>query len=171
MLQTRVKTAGRVAALAVLLVALIGPWTFDSHPSTEDECPPPLVWLGGGRCACRVSSMQLLVLFVQWGPSGMAGIVWLLFLLPLLPFLSTPLLLLAGERRWPRALHLAAWALVAALSAFAFVRHWPVRGALTLRLWGVWLCLAVAIAVLLGESVVARGRSGKESRPAAAGAG
>lgn len=164
-----VQTAIRVAALALLLVALLGPWAFDTHPSTQQDCPAPLVWLGGGRCACLVAPLPLLALLLQMDPFGIAGAVWLILLL-LLPFLSTPLLLVA-ERRWPRALHLAAWGLAAAMAAFVFIRHWPLRGVLTLRLWGVWLCLAVSIAALAAEILAPGLRTGNEPETAAAEAG
>ena len=164
-----VLTVGRAAAMVLLLVAMAGPWAFDSHPATEESCSAPLIWMGGGHCACLVSPLQMLPLLAEWGLSGLAGIVWLFFL-PLFPFLTTLLLLLAGERRGLRALYLTAWVLTLVLSALLFLRHLPVVGAVSLRLWGVWLCAAVAIAVLVGEVLAARLRTGRGPRPAAAGA-
>ena len=59
---SKLKTVGRVASLVFLLVAMMGPWFADSHPATEESCsrPPapglrPLVWLGGGYCACLIT--------------------------------------------------------------------------------------------------------------------
>ena len=163
------KTVGRVTAMVLLLVAMAGPWTFDSHPATEETCSAPLVWLGGGRCACLVSPLVLLAPLVKSGPSGYAGLVSLLFL-PVLPFVTTLLLLVFGDRRLLRALDLAAWALIAAWSTFVFIQHSAIRGAVSLRLWGVGLCAAVAIAMLVGEILAARIQRNKEPRPAAAGA-
>jgi hypothetical protein len=163
------KTVGRVTAMVLLLVAMAGPWTFDSHPATEQTCSAPLVWLGGGLCACLVSPLVLLAPMLKWGPSGFAGIAWLLFL-PVLPFVTTLLLLIFGDRRLLRALNLAAWALTAAWSTFVFLRQWTIRGAVSLRLWGVGLCAAVAIAMLVGEILATRIQRNQEPRPAAAGA-
>ena len=106
------KLAGRVAALALLLVAMAGPWTFDIHSDQEEACPAPLVWLGDGRCACTPSLWTLIGVSLKWGNDGLFS----LLLLPRLPFLSTMLLLvLDGQHRWPWVLHLTAWGLAFAL--------------------------------------------------------
>lgn len=146
-------TVGRVAALALLLVAMAGPWTLDIHHDQEESCSAPLVWLGDGRCACKVSLWTLVGVSLTWGNGGL---FWLL-LLPGLPFLSTMLLLvLGGERRWPWVLHLTVWGLAFAFSIVAAAGFWCQYGATSLRLWGIWLGAAVAGAVLVGEILAAR---------------
>jgi len=159
------KTVGRVAALALLLMAMAGPWTLDTHTAQEEACSAPLVWLGDGHCACKVSLWTLIGVSVKWGNDGL---FWLL-LLPGLPFLSTMLLILGGERRWPWVCHLTAWGLAAILSIVALVAHWRHVGAVSFRLWGVWLCAVAAIAVLAEEILAARRRPGREASPAGAG--
>ena len=159
-------TVGRVTALVLLLVAMVGPWTFDSHPDAEESCSAPLVWLGGGRCACLVSFMKAFEVTMKWGNHGL---LWLLFL-PLLPFLSALLLLFGRERPWKRVFHLLAWGLAAALSISFLVLLWYEYRALSLRLWGIWLNAAVAAALLAGEILAAKQRPGREPRPTAAGA-
>ena len=147
---TKLKTVGRVVSLLLLLVAVMGPWFADSHPATEETCPYPLVWLGGGYCACLVS----LVALVEDVASGRSSF-WLLCLPPALPILSTLLLLLIGERRWLRVCHLTAWGLAAIYSLLWFVGIWYAhRGALIL--WGAGLCGVVAVAMLVGEMTLSR---------------
>jgi len=141
-----IKTVSRVAALVLLLVAMMGPWFYDSHPATQESCSAPLVWLGSGHCACLVSLMAAL------GESFVLGQV--LCLLLALPFLSTVLLLLGRKRRALRAFHLTAWGLAAAFSLFLFVGSWYSNRAL--RLWGAGLCGVVAVAMLAGEILAAR---------------
>jgi hypothetical protein len=159
-------TVGRVAALVLLLVAMVGPWTFDSHPDAEESCSAPLVWLGGGRCACLVSFMKAFEVTVNWGNHGL---LWLLFL-PLLPFLSTPLLLLGRGLPWLRVFHVTAWGLAAAFLIVFLVLFWYQYEAVSLRLWGIWLSAAVAVASLAGEILAAKQRPDQELRPTASGA-
>jgi hypothetical protein len=114
-----------------------------------------------------VSFVKVMVLAVNWGNRGL---LWLL-LLPLLPFLSVLLLLLGGERPWKWGFHVAASGLAAALSILFLVLFWHQYGALSLKLWGIWLSAAVAAALLAGEIVAAKKRPGREPGPTAAGAG
>ena len=158
MLQFRkLKAAGRVVSMVFLLVAAMGPWFADSHPATEETCRPPLVWLGNGYCACRISFTA----FVEDLISGQSSL-WLLCLPPVLAILSTLLLLLIGERRWLWVCHLAAWGLAAVYSLLWFVGIWYVHQGV-LILWGAGLGGAVAIAILAWEVLMyqrARGFDG-----------
>ena len=140
----KLKTAARVASLAFLLVAMMEPWFADSHPATEETCSPPLIWLGNGYCACLVPLLD----FVEGAPLGESEL-WLLSLPPALPGLSTLLLLLFGERRWLWVCHLAAWGLVAIYSFFFFIVG-------NLYTWGDGLAGVVAVAILVGEILIAR---------------
>jgi hypothetical protein len=131
--------------MVFLLVATMGPWFADSHPATEETCPPPLVWLGNGHCACLVSFTAS----VEDVISGQSSL-WLLCLPPALPILSTLLLLLIGERRWLWVCHLTAWGLAAIYSLIWFVGIWYAhRGAMIL--WGAGLGGIIAVAILVWE--------------------
>jgi hypothetical protein len=139
------KTVARVVSMVFLLTAMIGPWFADSHPATEETCPPPLVWLGDGYCACRISFTA----FVEDLISGRSSF-WLLFLPPVLPILSTLLLLLIREHRWLWGCHLTAWGLAAVYSLLWFVGVWCAhRGILVL--WGAGLGGIVGVATLVWE--------------------
>jgi hypothetical protein len=155
---SKLKTVGRVVSMVFLLPAMIGPWFADSHPATEETCPPPLVWLGDGYCACRISFTA----FVEDVISGQSSL-WLLCLSPTLPILSTLLLLLIGERRWLWVCHLTAWGLAAVYALLWFVGIWYVhRGALIL--WGAGLGGVVAVTTLVWEILMyqrARGLNGR----------
>ena len=180
------KTVGRVAALALLLVAIAGPWAIDVHPAQEESCSAPLIWLGNGQCACLVYLMPWLG--HEFGAGGMlAGMVsgecrhdsgcianniaaLIMMSLPLLPFLSTLLLVAGGERRGLRAFHFVAWGLAGAVSVF-YLLVVGSQGAVVFKLWGSWLCVGVVVAVLTGEILAARRCPGREAAPAAAGTG
>ncbi len=179
------KTAVRVAALILLVVAIAGPWVFELIVvPAEYSCSAPNIRLEGDYCGVPVSlgwslweaagPGGILVSLVsgagEYGARELAGsflVVCLLFL-PVLPFLSTLLLLVGRERRGLWVFHLTAWALAAAVSAFFLVAGWSAAAAL--RLWGAWLCAAVAIAALAGEIRAARRRPGRGRMTAAAGA-
>ena len=119
---------------------------------------PPLVWLGEGRCACLPSLVAVLGQAVIAGQS----VVWVLLLPPALPFAATLLLLLAGERRGAWAGYLAAWGLAGAYALLLFFGHWVMHR--QVWLWGAGLCGVVAIAMLAGEVLAARGSRREGSR-------
>lgn len=144
------KTVGRVVFLLFLLATTLGPWFADSHPATEETCSPPLVWLGGGYCACLIT----FVTDIGYSISS-ENAVWLLFMPPALPALSTLLLILIGERWWLWVSHLIAWGLVAIYALLWFFGIWYAhRGVLIL--WGAGLGGGVAVTVLVGELLIAR---------------
>jgi hypothetical protein len=141
---SKLKTVGRVAALLFLLVALMGPWFADSHPSTEERCRPPLIWMGDGRCA----GLESFLGSVKNTFAGQASL-GMLSLPPALPFLSTLLLLLLGERRWLWVCHLTAWGFTALYALFFFFVG-------NMYTWGDGLAAVVAVATLVGEILIAR---------------
>ena len=147
---SKLKTVGRAVSLVFLLATTMGPWFADSHPATEETCSPPLVWLGGGYCAC-------LITLKGYAEAAILGhdVMWLLCLPPALPILSTLLLIVIGERRWLRVCHLSAWGLVAIYAFLWFGGVWYAhRGVLIL--WGAGLGGVVAVAILVGEMLIAR---------------
>ena len=141
---SKLTAAGRVVSMVFLLVATMGPWFADSHPATEETCSDPLIWMGNGHCACLMSFID----FVEVVTSTQSSL-WILCLPPALPFLSTLLLLLIGERQWLWVCHLTAWGLVAIYSLFFFIVG-------NLYTWGDVLGSVVAIAILVGEILIAR---------------
>jgi len=146
----KLRTVGRAISLVILLVSMMGPWFADSHPATQETCSPPLVWLGGGYCACLVTFAA----YVEYSISG-ENAVWLLCLPPALPVLTTLLLILIRERRWLWACHLAAWGLEAIYSLLIFAGILYAHGGV-LILWGAGLGGAAAIALLMGEMLTTR---------------
>lgn len=146
----RTKIAARLAALMLLLAAMFGPWFYDSHPAAAETCQPPLVWLGGGLCACLVSLFSAIPASLVSGGS----LLWLVCLLPGLPFFSTLLLLLFGQPRKVWILHLAALGLAAALALFLFIGVW--LSDREVILWGAGLYGAVTAIMLVGEVLVNR---------------
>ena len=153
---SKLKTVGRVAALLFLLVALMGPWFADSHPSTEERCRPPLIWLGDGRCA----GLETFLGSVKNTFTGQASL-GMFNLPPLLPFLSTLLLLLLGERRGLWIGHLIAWGLTALFALFFFFVG-------NLFTWGDGLAAVVAVATLVAEILVARHQVSRVAKDGAA---
>lgn len=152
MSRVSLKTAVRLAGLLLLVVAALGPWFVDTHPATEETCSAPLVWVGKGYCACLQTPAAALGQAVHLGES--ARLLLILCLPVALPFVSTLLLLLCGERRGWRAVHLAAWGLVGVYALIWF------GGLLYLYrviwVWGAGLGVVVAAAMLAWEAVTAR---------------
>jgi hypothetical protein len=148
---SKLKTIGRLAALVFLLAAALGPWFADGHPATEETCSPPLVWLGDGYCACLLTLQGYMVDGVFYG----GDMMWLLVLPPALPVLTTLLLLLFGERRWLRVCHLSAWGIAGFYAFLWFGGVWVAHQGV-LILWGAGLASLIAVAILVGEILIAR---------------
>ena len=140
---------GRLAALVLLLVAMMGPWIIDSHPATEENCSAPLVYHGNGLCACLIS---LPAAFLQLVKPGQSINLAFICLLPTLPFFSTVFLLLGKGQRRLWIFHLVAWGLTAALSLFLFFGIWLDR----VFLWGAGLAGLLSVAMLTGELLAAK---------------
>jgi len=140
-----------VAGLILLVVAALGPWFADTHPATAETCSAPLVWVGGGYCACLWSPAQRLGLAANMGQSAPLELV--LCLPVILPFAST-LLLLLGERRGVWIGHLWAWGLAGAYSLIWLVGVWHIHP--MIWQWGAGLCAVVAAGMLTLELLAAR---------------
>ncbi|NIV36198.1 MAG: hypothetical protein GWN58_44150 [Anaerolineae bacterium] len=152
MSRVSLKTAGRLAGLLLMVVAMLGPWFVDTHPATEETCSPPLVWVGEGYCACLITMAAALGQAANLGQS--APLLLVLCLPAVLPFVGTLLLLVGGERRGVWAGHLVAWGLAGAYALIWFAGIWYVHR--VIWLWGAGLCVVVATATLVGEVVAAR---------------
>jgi hypothetical protein len=164
-----------VAALVLLLVALLGPWTFDLIVVPAEYSCSPAVRLEGDYCGLPMSGTWLLAAAVSVPGrmvvelvSGAAvqseprELAVCLFLLLVLPFLSTLLLLPGRERRCRRVFHWTAWGLAGAFSIFWMAAGW--QGAASMKLWGVWLYTGVAVATLAAEVLLASSRAAGETR-------
>ncbi len=145
-----VKTIGRVASLVFLIVTMLGPWFADGHPSTQENCSDPFIWLGNGYCACLLTFKG----YVEYSISG-ENALWFLCLPPALPVLSTLLLILFGEHRWLRVCHLSAWGIAGIYALLWFGGVWYAHQGV-LILWGAGLGSLAAIAALVVEILFAR---------------
>jgi hypothetical protein len=153
MSRVSLKTAGRLAGLLLMVVAALGPWFVDTHPATEETCSPPLVWVGGGYCACLVSLAAALGQAANLGE--LAPLLLVACLPAALPFASTLFLLFSGERRGVWAVHLTAWGLAGAYALIWFAGIWYIHR--VIWLWGAGLCVVIAVSTLAREVVAARG--------------
>lgn len=156
----------RVSVLLLLVVALLGPWTFDTvNVPREFACSAPFIRLDGDFCGVPISGVQFLQLWV-------VGFFYMIFelitgeftgsarefllglsILPLIPFLTTLLLLWKKDARQYRTAHLVAWAL-ALLLALAFMLL-QTQDPL-IPLWGLWFYILLAIGTILIEYFAAK---------------
>jgi hypothetical protein len=161
------KRVWRVAILVLLLVAIMGPWTFDRiHVPSEYPCSAPNIRLEGDFCGTPMSGIWIFswiiggfintgvglvtgaTVFADRGGEFLREFLFIMVLLLLvLPFFSTLLLILRGDRRRRQMFHVAAWDLAAGaglLGTSSFSRlHWA--------LWGIWLYIGLAVSALILE--------------------
>jgi len=170
------KNIGRVAVLMLLLVAMMGPWTYtaDGVPPAE-WCRDPNILLENRRCVRLVSGATVLTfmpLAFLWMCVGLVteetvladrareflGVFLFtmrLFLL-VLPFFSTLLLVRGRDSRRLRVFHLMAWGLAAVLSLLPVVSDSVLHSG---RFWGIWLYTGLAASVLTLEMFALAARS------------
>lgn len=162
------KNVGRVTVLALLLVAIMGPWVYTSDGVPPPEwCRDPNILLENGRCVGLVSGATILTFmgsaFLTMTVGLVSGatvlpdrareflgvflFVALLFLL-VLPFFTTLLLIRGRDSRRVRVFHLTAWGLAAVLSLLPVVFEPVLRSS---RFWGIWLYIALAASALILE--------------------
>jgi hypothetical protein len=174
------KNAWRITVLVLLVVAMVGPWTYSSDGVPPAEwCDDPLILLENGRCVKLVSGATVLAFwataFFQMGVDLTAGETVLggrasefLFafffmvgtFLVVLPFFSTLLQVLGRGRRRMRVFHVITWGLAAPLALLLAVLL--VSGGPYAKLWGAWLYVALTAIALTLELLALAG----ESRPA-----
>ncbi len=151
--EIKTKTVIRAAGVLLLLVAFMGPWYFDIHWATQETCPDPFVWKGGGLCT-RLVSINSFVWDIITGQST----TWHLLLwemlpyfsaLLALPYLSTLLLFLIGEHWWLYRCHYLAWGLAAVAATLFTHTNWRNHQIL----WGAGLGTVVAWGIFLWEGV------------------
>ena len=165
----RRKNVVRVAVLILLLVAIVGPWTYTSDGMPPAEwCRDPNILLDNGRCVRLVSGAEVLTFMISAFLSlnvqlvrgtliladrareflGVFLFMLLLFLL-VQPFFSTLLLIFGGDRPPRRMYHVATWVLAAAISGLLLVAsYWS---GLRTDLWGIWLYFALTASMLAVE--------------------
>ena len=119
------KQSWRKASLLLLILALIGPWTYDIiYVPAEYTCTPPNIRLEGDYCGLPMSGIRILFFlleaFISISIGFMAGtavfadrvreyLFIIFFLLPLLPFFGTAVMLWKNDSRRLQAIHLIAW--------------------------------------------------------------
>ena len=154
--------------LMLLLVAMMGPWTYTADGVGPVEwCRDPNILLENGRCVRLVSGATVLTFMAGAFLSLSVGLVtgatvladrarevlgvslftMLLFLL-VLPFFTTLLLVLGRDSRRLRVFHLMAWGLATGLSLLAPVFESALRSG---RFWGIWLYIGLAASTLILE--------------------
>jgi hypothetical protein len=170
---TQNKRAWRAALLALLVVAFLGPWTFDLiHVPAQFECSPPFIRLEGDFCGQSQPGLRMAV----WLAGGLASIVGrllggemsavrelLIVAVLLAPFVPVALSLAAlwrgsgRESRWllpfwilgmlAVIIYLSFLAAAGSEIVFSYLRH----------VWGAWLyaILAAAMAASEGAALVA----------------
>ena len=159
---------GRLAALLLLLVTLVGPWTVSSDGVPPAEwCGGPYMLLENGRCVRWVPGSEILYWMVGGFlattvalVTGQADLVELarevfvtfLFtastLLLVLSFFSTLSLVLRGERRRRQVFPVIAWGLAAIIGVLCVLSSGSYGG-----LWGMWLYLVITAGMFALELV------------------
>ena len=163
----------RVAILVLLLVAIMGPWTFDLiNVPSEYPCSTPNIRLEGDFCGIPMSGIWIFPWMVGGFINASVGLVtgamgfteWtrvflfsLVIFLLLLPFFSTLLLILGGGHRRGQMFQVGAWGLASGIGLLIGISRFP---KLFWVLWGVWLYIGLAASALILEVLaLAAGRS------------
>jgi hypothetical protein len=162
----------RTAFLVLLVIALSGPWFFGDriHVPSPYSCQWPYIRLDEILCAEGRSVIIFLIVatshFINIAARLVTGAMvlpqewrafpwFMLLVIPavLLPFLTTLNLILRGEYRRRRMLHMVVLGLAAGLGLiFALLNVSIVSPAL----WGVWLFIGLATGMLLWEALAPR---------------
>ena len=177
---TRIGEHGRVwrfAALALLLLAFVGPWAMDRvNVPAEYPCSAPFVRLRGDYCGLPLSGVAMISAIVE-ELAGRAGALaagdatrvalrdtfpMILSTIPaVLPFVIAVLSVFRGESHRKQLFRLVVWG-----SAVAWSLWWlavSVSVSPPFRVWGVLLYAGLACAALTLEALAlaSRRRSGK----------
>ncbi len=154
----------RIAALALMGIALSGPWLFEviwvplpyfcSAPHIrldETYCGMPYSIISFFRSLSR-DFTNMIAGLLAWEPELWSLLFVLLLLLVVLPIFTTLILVLRGERQRQRIRQttLLGLALVASVLIALLRPHWS--------LWGVWLYICAAATMLLLEALGRRRR-------------
>ncbi len=146
------KRVWRVTGLILLLVAIIGPWTFDKiYVPSKYVCSSPIVRLEGDYCGMPLSGIKLLSMMAGGFTNIVVGMVTgttvlidrlgefafcLLGILLILPYFSILFMTLReGSPGW-FVFHVAALSLAFGASLLFATFNYP---KLFWELWGIWL--------------------------------
>ena len=157
----------RVSILVLLLVAFLGPWTFDLVwvPSDhfcyapyirldDDFCgiPRPGIWLYRWIVGSFIYSSTGLItgelVFTVWISEFL---FYLLVFLSLLPIFNTLILILRGDHKRKRVIIITAWVLAIGVGLLWGMGNYP---EFFWVVWGIWLYLGLAISALIIEILV-----------------
>jgi hypothetical protein len=170
------KKIWRAAVLVLLLVAIMGPWTFDRiYVPSKYSCSSPHFRLEGDFCGIPLRGTTVFYLiasaFIDISVELVTGataltdragelLISMFLSLFVLPFVSTFLLILRGDCRRRQVFSIVTWGLAAGVSLLVGVLMGLSDGLKYLRfLWGIWLYIGLgAIALVLEVSTLAAGR-------------
>jgi len=154
----------RVTILALLVVAIMGPWLFDViYVPAEYTCHAPYLRVNERLCGVPLPGIRFLSWmvpgFIYTGRALVTGPIpvsdWgcefifsLLLFLILLPFFSNLLLILRAEHRRLQFFNVVALSLALGVCLLFGLTNYP---KLSWVLWGLWLYSAVAAAALILE--------------------
>lgn len=167
----RNKNYGRLAALALFVAAVIGPWAYTSDGLPPPEwCAAPNFLLKSGYCARQVSGLEILSFWVgaypneiSWLANGDASLtdrirefsrlllLTVVIILLLLPIFTTLLNIWGRDSHRLRIFNLGTWGVAAVMSLL------PLQFGMELisdRYWGIWLYLGLACVVVILEAVL-----------------
>ena len=157
----------RKALLVAMLVAFLGPWTFERlYVPAEYACSAPNFRLEGDFCGAPIFGIQLFA----WISGGFISIIFglltegsdlfdrireilisLLLLFTLLPIFSTLLLTLRGDHPRRQVFTIIAWVLAIGFGIFWGMNNHP---KLYWEVWGIWLYTGLAVSALILEIIV-----------------
>jgi len=157
----------RTSILVLLLVAFLGPWTFDLIWVPSDHfCYPPYIRLDDDFCGIPLSGIWfyrwIAGIFIDSSTGLVTGelvftelirdfLFCLFVFLPLLPFISAILLIPRGDHKRRRVFTIITWGLPIAFGLFWGLINFP---KLFWLVWGVWLYIGLAISALILEIFV-----------------
>ena len=161
----------RISVLGLLLLAILGPWTFEPiFVPAEYPCKAPFMRLEGDLCGTPMSGIPILREIVSEFIERIGGIIrgepplnsdyydiFTLFpgaFLIVLPLLSTLVLILSGNRRPWQLFNILACGLALGLSLRVRFDTYP---KLYWELWGSWLYIGVAVIAVFVEVLILNG--------------
>jgi hypothetical protein len=161
------KRVWRTTILVLLLVVIIGPWTFDKiFVPSKYACSTPFVRLKSDYCGMPMSGIQVLSMMAGGFTNIVVGmatgttvlkdrlgefVFCLLGILLILPYFSTLFMILREESRGGFVFHVAALSLAFGASLLLAMISYP---ELFWRLWGIWLYVGVAASALIIEGIM-----------------
>jgi len=156
--------AFRVAELALLLAAILGPWGFDRiNVPAQYPCNAPNFRLEGDFCGTPLSGAFVLLLIISevgylvsrlvtgipLNPNQALALSILILIL--LPLFSTIVLVLRGGKRGTPVFHMVALVLAVCAGLFVSLFFYP---RLFWVLWGPWSYIGVAAGALVLEAAM-----------------